>query len=134
VGGHGSPAAANEFSVPAVRPDETLIAYLELHQLPLAHNSRDLPLAAAAYLAASCTRLLVPLVVQRRLVGLLSLGEPAAGGAYSSDDLMFLSALADQAATAARLVQLSEELGRAHKPVATIHNCGDASSPTVQLK
>jgi GAF domain-containing protein len=134
VGGHRSPAAASEYSVPAVPPEETLVAYLELHQLPLAHNSRDLPAAAAAYLAASCTRLLVPLVVQHRLVGLLTLGEPAAGGAYSSDDLLFLSALADQAATAVRLVQLSEELGRAHEPVARIHNCGDASSATVQLK
>jgi GAF domain-containing protein len=133
VGAQRSPAAANECSVPAV-PDESLIAYLELYQLPLAHNSRDLPVAAAAYLAASCTRLLVPLVVQRRLVGLLSLREPAAGGTYSSDDLLFLSALADQAATAVRLVQLSEELGRAHKPVAGIHNGGDASSATVQLK
>jgi GAF domain-containing protein len=127
VGGHRSPAAANEFSVPAIRPDETLIAYLELHQVPLAQNSRDLPVAAAAYLAATCTRLLVPLIVQRRLVGLLSLGEPAAGGTYSSDDLLFLRGLADQAATAVRLVQLTEELGQAHGPVAGINNRGGAS-------
>jgi GAF domain-containing protein len=119
--------------VSAVPPDETLIAYLELHQLPLAHNSGDLPAAAAAYLAASCTHLLVPLVVQRRLVGLLTLGEPASGDSYSSDDRLFLSALADQAATAVRLVQLSDELDRAHSPVARINNRGGASSPTVQL-
>ena len=75
--------------------------------MPLADNSRDLPLSATAYLASTRTRLLVPLVVQRRLVGLLSLGEPVSGGAYSSDDLLFLSGLADHAATAVTIVQLT---------------------------
>jgi GAF domain-containing protein len=101
------PVAGIEFSLPAVAPDDTLIDYLEQYPVPLAGNSRDLPLSATAYLASSRTRLLVPLVVQRRLVGLLSLGEPASGGAYSSDDLLFLSALADQAATAMTIVQLT---------------------------
>ena len=96
-----------ECSLPGPVPDDALIAYLEQHPLPLADNSRDLPLSAAAYLALSSTRLLVPLVVQRRLVGLLSLGEPANGGAYSSDDRQFLSALADEAAAALIIVQLT---------------------------
>ena len=87
--------------------DHTLIDYLEQHPVPLADNSSDLPLSATAYLASTRTRLLVPLVVQRRLVGLLSLGEPVSGGAYSSDDLLFLSGLADHAATAVTIVQLT---------------------------
>jgi GAF domain-containing protein len=107
VGSQHPAAAGNDFSLPAVAPDDALIAYLEQHAVPLADNGRDLPLSASAYLASSGARLLVPLVVQRRLVGLLSLGEPVTGGAYTSDDLLFLSALADEAAAAVTIVQLT---------------------------
>jgi GAF domain-containing protein len=107
VGSQHPAAAGIEFSLPGVAPDDTLIEFLEQHPVPLADNSRDLPRSATAYLASSRTRLLIPLVVQRRLVGLLSLGEPVGGGAYSSDDLLFLSALADEAATAVTIVQLT---------------------------
>jgi GAF domain-containing protein len=107
VGSQHPPASGIEFSLPGVAPDETLIEYLERHSVPLADNSRDLPRSATAYLASSRTRLLVPLVVQRRLVGVLSLGERVGGGAYSSDDLAFLSALADEAAAAVTIVQLT---------------------------
>jgi GAF domain-containing protein len=107
VGRQHPPAAGIEFSLPGAAPDDTLIEFLEQHPVPLADNSRDLPVLATAYLASTRTRLLVPLVVQRRLVGLLSVGEPVGGGAYSSDDLLFLSALADQAATAVTIVQLT---------------------------
>jgi GAF domain-containing protein len=124
------PASGIEFSPPGVAPDETLIEYLEQHPLPLADNSRNLPLSATAYLAANRTRLLVPLVVQRRLVGLLSLGQPVGGGAYSSDDLLFLSALADEAATAVTIVQLANHLARAQSPVGNMNDCGGVSSPT----
>ena len=124
------PAAGIEFSLPGVEPDDTLIEYLEQHPVPLADNSRDLPLSVTAYLASSRTRLLVPLVVQRRLVGLLSLGEPVSGGAYSSDDLLFLSALADQAATAVTIIQLTNREARAQSPVGNMNDCGGVSSPT----
>ena len=49
----------------------------------------------------------MPLVTQGQLVGLLSLGEPAGGGSYSRDDLAFLTTVADEAAAAARIAQLS---------------------------
>jgi GAF domain-containing protein len=124
------PAAGIEFSLPGVAPDETLIAYLEQHPLPLADNSRDLPMSATAYLAASRARLLVPLVVQRHLVGLLSLGEPMSGGAYSSDDLVFLSTLADEAAAAVTIVQLTNHEVRAQSPLGNTHDCSGVSSPT----
>jgi hypothetical protein len=129
VGSQHSAAAGIGFSLPGVAPDDTLIEFLEQHPVPLADNSRDLPLSATAYLASSCTRLLVPLVVQRRLVGLVSLGEPMSGGAYSSDDLLFLSALADQAATAVTIVQLTNHKARAQSPGGNINACGRVSSP-----
>ena len=43
-------------------------------------------------------------------MGLLSLGEPASGGSYSRDDLAFLTTLADEAAAAAKIAQLSLRL------------------------
>ena len=111
-------------------PDDSLLAYLEQYSVPLADNSHDLPLSATAYLASSRTRLLVPLVIQRRLVGLLSLGEPASGGAYSSDDRQFLSALADEAATAVTIIQLTNREARAQSPVGNMNDCGGVSSRT----
>jgi len=90
-----------------IAPDEQLIAYFEQHPLPLTAGGLDLALAAVPLLAANGVSLLVPLVTQGRLVGLLSLGEPATGGSYSRDDLMFLTTLADEAAAAARIAQLS---------------------------
>jgi GAF domain-containing protein len=130
MGRQHPPAAGIEFSLPRVAPDETLIAYLEQHPLPLADNTRNVPLSATAYLASSRTRLLVPLVVQRRLVGLLSLGKPASGGAYSSDDLAFLSTLADEAAAALTIVQLTNHEVRAQSPVGNMNDCGRVSSAT----
>ena len=58
-------------------------------------------------MTATGVTVLVPLVNQGRLVGLLSLGEPASGGSYSRDDLAFLTTVADEAAAAARIAQLS---------------------------
>ena len=88
-------------------PDEQLIAYFEEHPPPLTADGFDLALAAVPLLAANGVSLLVPLVTQGRLVGLLSLGEPAGGGSYSRDDLAFLTTVADEAAAAARIAQLS---------------------------
>jgi GAF domain-containing protein len=130
VGRQSPPVAGIEFTLAGVAPDDTLIEYLEQHPVPLADNSRDLPLAVTAYLASSRTRLLVPLVVQRRLVGLLSLGEPMSGSAYSSDDLLFLSALADEAAAAVTIVQLTNNEARAQSSVWNMNGCGGISSPT----
>ena len=90
-----------------IAPDEQLIAYFEQHPAPLTADGFDLALAAVPLLAANGVSLLVPLVTQGRLVGLLSLGEPAGGGSYSRDDLAFLTTLADEAAAAARIAQLS---------------------------
>jgi GAF domain-containing protein len=129
VGSQHTPAAGIEFSLPGAAPDDTLVDYFEQHAVPLAVNSRDLPVSATAYLAASRTRLLVPLVVQRRLVGLLSLGEPLSGDAYSSDDLQFLSALADEAAAALTIIQLTNHEARSHSPVGNMNDCGGVSSP-----
>ena len=89
-----------------IAPDEQLIAYFEQHPAPLVADGIDLALAAVPFLAANGVSLLVPLVTQGRLVGLLSLGEPASGGGYSRDDLAFLTTLADEAAAAARIAQL----------------------------
>ena len=90
-----------------IAPDEQLIAYFEQHPAPLTAGGFDLALAAVPLLAANGVSLLVPLVTQGRLVGLLSLGEPAGGGSYSRDDLAFLTTVADEAAAAARIAQLS---------------------------
>ena len=88
-------------------PDEQLIGYFEQYPVPLAAHGIDVASPAAPYLRANGVSLLVPLVTQARLVGLLSLGEPARGGSYSRDDLAFLTTLADEAAAAARIAQLS---------------------------
>ena len=90
-----------------IAPDEQLIAYFEQHPVPLAAHGIDLAPPAASYLGSNGVSLVVPLVTQGRLVGLLSLGEPSGGGSYSRDDLAFLTALADEAAAAARIAQLS---------------------------
>jgi len=87
-------------------PDDVLIAYIEEHPAPLAVNAVDLPSPILGWLATNGVWLLVPLVTQGRLVGLLSLGEPVRGGAYSADDLAFLTTLADEAAAAVRIAQL----------------------------
>jgi GAF domain-containing protein len=89
-----------------IAPDEDLIAFFEQYPAPLAADASDLPRSGTEYLAASRMSLVVPLVTQRRLVGLLGLGEPASGGPYSADDRAFLTVLADQAASAVRIVQL----------------------------
>jgi GAF domain-containing protein len=93
-----------------IAPDEQLIAYFEQHPAPLIADGIDLALPAVPYLAANGVSLLVPLVTQGRLVGVLSLGEPAGGGSYSRDDLAFITTLADEAAAAARIAQLSLRL------------------------
>ncbi len=54
---------------------------------------------------------MVPLVTQGRLVGLLSLGEPAKAGGYSDEDIIFLTTLADEAAAAGWIAQLSDRHG-----------------------
>src|SRR5258708_28783596 len=94
-----------------IAPDQQLIAYFEQHPAPLVTDGIDPASPALPHLAANGVRLLVPLVTQGRLVGLLGLGEPVGGGAYSPDDLAFLTMLADEAAAAARIAQL---LARAH--------------------
>ena len=110
TGGVGAPVARAEFAPPKqldIAPDERLIAYFEQHPAPLVADGIDLASPAVQYLAANGVSLLVPLVTQGRLVGLLSLGEPAGGGSYSRDDLAFLTTVADEAAAAARIAQLS---------------------------
>jgi GAF domain-containing protein len=118
-----------------ISPDEQLIAYFEQHPAPLIADSIDLALPAVTLLATSGVRLLVPLVTQGRLVGLLSLGEPAGGGSYSRDDLAFLTTLADEAAAAARIAQLSarqraDEQDHLQRPGGNVNGCGGVSSPT----
>jgi GAF domain-containing protein len=90
-----------------IAPDEQLIGYFEQHPVPLVARGIDLASPAAPYLGVNGVSLLVPLVTQGRLVGLLSLGEPSSGSSYSRDDLAFLTTLADEAAAAARIAQLS---------------------------
>ena len=85
-------------------PDATLIAYLESHSEPIAADSPKLPSGSAPPKGAS---LLVPFVSQGHLVGLLSLGTPYGSRAYSTDELTFVATLADEAAAAARIAQLS---------------------------
>ena len=86
-------------------------------------------------MTATGVTVLVPLVNQGRLVGLLSLGEPASGGSYSRDDLAFLTTLADEAAAAARIAQLlawqrAEEQDRLQRPGGNVNGRGGVSSPT----
>ena len=118
-----------------IAPDEQLIAYLEQHPAPLIADGIDLALPAVPFLAANGVSLLVPLVTQGRLVGLLSLGEPAGGGSYSRDDLAFLTTLADEAAAAARIAQLlarqrADEQDRLQRPGGNVNGRGGVSSPT----
>ena len=118
-----------------IAPDEQLIAYCEQHPAPLTADGFDLALAAVPLLAANGVSLLVPLVTQGRLVGLLSLGEPAGGGSYSRDDLAFLTTLADEAAAAARIAQLlarqrADEQDPLQRPGGNVNGCGGVSSPT----
>jgi len=90
----------------AVAPDGTQIAYLERHPEPLNADSVDQPSFITSWLSVEGARLIVPLVTQGRLVGVLSLGERVSGGAYSDDDIDFLTTLADEAAAAVRIPQL----------------------------
>jgi GAF domain-containing protein len=83
-------------------PHARLIAYLESHPEPVAADSPNL-LPSGAPPGAS---LLVPLVFEGYLVGLLSLGTPRGSNSYTSDQLMFVATLADEAAAAARIAQL----------------------------
>ena len=132
-----SPVPSEEVVTPKrleIAPDEQLLAYFEQHPAPLVANGIDQTLPAARYLEAGVS-LLVPLVTQGRLVGVLSLGEPAGGGGYSRDDLAFLTTLADEAAAAARIAQLlarepAEAHDRLHKPGGKVNGCGGVSSPT----
>jgi GAF domain-containing protein len=89
-----------------IAPDAALIAYLEQHPAALAVVDLDQRFPTVPRLHASGVRLLVPLVTQGRLVGLLGIGGPANGGAYSADDRRFLSALCGDAAPAVRIAQL----------------------------
>jgi GAF domain-containing protein len=133
-----SPVPAPDFTILKqleIAPDEQLIGYFEQHPVPLVAHGIDLASAAAPYLGANGVSLLVPLVTQGRLVGLLSLGDPAGGGAYSRDDLAFLSTLADEAAAAAWIAQLlararTDAQGRRHRPGANVNGRGGVSSPT----
>jgi len=118
-----------------IAPDEQLIGYFEQHPVPLVAHGIDLASPAAPYLGANGVSLLVPLVTQGRLVGLLSLGEPAGGGSYSRDDLAFLTTLADEAAAAARIAQLlaqqgADEQDRLQRPGGNVNGRGGVSSPT----
>jgi GAF domain-containing protein len=111
-----------------IAPDEHLIAYFEQHPAPLIADGIDLALGAVPFLAANGVSLLVPLVTQGRLVGLLSLGEPASGS-YSRDDLAFLTTLADAAAAAARIAQLlarqrADEQDRLQRPGGNVNRRG----------
>ena len=84
-------------------PDAELVAYLEGHPAPIAADLANLPPSSAPPPGAT---LLVPLVSQRQLVGLLSLGAPRESKAYSADEVLFVATLADEAAAAARIAQL----------------------------
>jgi GAF domain-containing protein len=89
-------------------PDAALIAYMENHPEPIAANSPHLPPTVFASPSFADVGLLVPLVSESRLVGLLSLGAPRESKAYSADELLFVSTLADAAGAAARIVQLRQ--------------------------
>ena len=126
------PRVATPFDI---QPDAQLIAYFEQHPTPVVAYLTDLPSPTVPYLAAEGVNLLVPLVTQGRLVGLLSLGEPVGGGAYSQDDLAFLTTLADEAAAAARIAQLlararTDAPDRRHRPGGNVNGRGGVSSPT----
>jgi GAF domain-containing protein len=114
----------------AIAPDAELIAFFEQHPAPLAADSSDLPSAVSSFLAAAKMSLLVPLVAQRQLVGLLSLGPLVTGGAYSADDFVFLSTLADEAAAAARIIRLLDDDARSQSPAGKLNGFGGVSSPT----
>jgi GAF domain-containing protein len=133
-----SPVPAHDFTALKeleIAPDEQLIGYFEQHPAPLSADGIDLASPAAPYLGANGVSLLVPLVTQGRLVGLLSLGEPAGGGRYSRDDLAFLTTLADEAAAAARIAQLlarqrADDQDRLQRPAGNLTGRGGVSSPT----
>ncbi len=133
-----SPVPAPDFTTLKqleIAPDEQLIGYFEQHPAPLVAHDIDLASPAAPYMGGNGVSLLVPLVTQGRLVGLLSLGEPAGGGSYSRDDLAFLTALADEAAAAARIAQLlawqrADEQDRLQRPGGNENGRGGVSSPT----
>ena len=118
-----------------IAPDEQLIAYFEQHSALLVADAIDLSSPAFPYMTATGVTVLVPLVNQGRLVGLLSLGEPASGGSYSRDDLAFLTTLADEAAAAARIAQLlarqrADEQDHLQRPGGNVNGCGGVWSPT----
>ena len=105
-------------------PDATLIAYLESHPEPVVADSPNLPWGSAPPEDAS---LLVPLLSERCLMGLLTLGTPPGSKAYSTEEVLFVATLADEAAAAARIAHLR---GASYSPAGNVNGCGGVSSPT----
>jgi GAF domain-containing protein len=96
-------------------PDDALVRYLE-HRPPVPLAVEELDVSVRHSVERHGVRLLVPLVTQGRLVGLLSIGDPAAEHGYSAEDLVFLTALARTAAPAARIAHLvARERARARR-------------------
>jgi len=92
--------------------DDPIIAHLEAATGPVALDELGAVSPARDTLQGAGMRLVVPLVSQRRLVGLLGLGPRRSGRDYASDDRKLLEDLAERAAPAVRVAQLVRQLVR----------------------
>ena len=89
------------------RADSALALWLRKEGKPLKREeslldpeTRDLADGTSAVLAAEPVSIIVPVLLNERLLGILTLGDKRSGVMYNADDLRFLSTIANQAATA----------------------------------
>lgn len=84
---------------------------LRLQDLPQKHGLAKLVEQLTSLKAA----VVIPSFVEKRLIGILVLGEKKSGKLYSQDDLVVFSVLANQAALAIENAQFYDEVKRTHE-------------------
>ncbi len=102
---HG--ASSGEVAAVQERAESSLATWLRREGKPLKWEeslldpeTRDLIDGSSAILATKPISIIVPVLLNERLLGILTLGDKLSGVMYNADDLRFLSTIANQAATA----------------------------------
>ncbi|GIX46386.1 MAG: hypothetical protein KatS3mg131_0597 [Candidatus Tectimicrobiota bacterium] len=102
--------------VPAVLDMPQLLAFLSRTAMPVMreelerwHGVEDVPQLAKAF-ALLRSEVVVPLPVEQRLIGLVTLGAKLSGDPFFVHDLTFLGTVSHQASVALRRAQLHEEV------------------------
>lgn len=104
---HVNGASSGEAAAVQERAGSSLALWLRREGKPLKREeflldpeTRDLFDGSSATLATKSISIIVPVLLNERLLGILTLGDKLSGVMYNADDLRFLSTIANQAATA----------------------------------